>query len=285
MDPLIEQQKNGIEQRTSVSADSQPAVSIPARPSALAPVWHTALLVACIFAGSFIGVYRHTGSQEGSSSRLVTYSVTAALELIMVGWVALGLRLRKIPLRSLFGSMPGDIRSLGLDIVIAFVFWIGSLMVLATAAITWIGVETAVKHWHEPNRSGGIFIPDKSQQKATRAVVQLAPANGREIAGWIALCLLVGVAEELVFRGYLQRQFTAWGNGIAAVGVVFSAIAFGAAHGYEGVRSMFLLAIYGALFSLLALYRRSLRAGIFAHTWHDLIAGLTIALLHSRHLL
>ena len=109
MDPLIEQQKNGIEQRTSVGADSQPAVSIPARPSALAPVWHTALLVAFIFAVSFIGVYRHTGSQaEGSSSRLVTYSVTAALELIMVGWVALGLRLRKIPLRSLFGSIPSD---------------------------------------------------------------------------------------------------------------------------------------------------------------------------------
>jgi hypothetical protein len=173
----------------------------------------------------------------------------------------------------------------GLDIVIALAFWIGSLMVLATAAVTWISVEAAVKHWHEPNRSGGIFAPDKSQQKTTRAVVQLAPANGREIAGWIALCLLVGVAEELVFRGYLQRQFTAWGNGVAAVGVVFSAIAFGAAHGYEGVRSMFLLAIYGALFSLLALFRRSLRAGIFAHTWHDLIAGLTIALLHSRHLL
>ena len=70
----------------------------------IAPVWHTALLVAFIFAVSFIGVYRHTGSQaEGSASRLVTYGVTAALELIMVGWVALGLRLRK--------SIPSDVRS------------------------------------------------------------------------------------------------------------------------------------------------------------------------------
>lgn len=278
-------------QTTPEEFSDTPTLEIPPQANTqslapIAPVWHTALLVAFIFAVSFIGVYRHTGSQaEGSASRLVTYGVTAALELIMVGWVALGLRLRKIPFRSLFGSIRSDMRSVGLDILIAFVFWIGSLTVLATAAVMWISVETAVKHWHEPNRSGGIFAPDKSQQKATRAVVQLAPANGREIAGWVALCLLVGVAEELVFRGYLQRQFTAWGNGVAAVGVVFSAIAFGAAHGYEGVRSMFLLAIYGALFSLLALFRRSLRAGIFAHTWHDLIAGLTIALLHSRHLL
>jgi membrane protease YdiL (CAAX protease family) len=267
--------------------ETPPQEAMRSSPASIAPVWHTALLVAFIFAVSFVGVYRHTGAQAGmSSNRLVTYSVTAALELVMVGWVALGLRLRKIPLRSLFGSIPSGARSLALDLVIALAFWIGSLMVLATAAVMWIGVETAVKHWHEPNRTGKIFTPDKSQQKAaTRAVVQLAPANGREIAGWVLLCLLVGVAEELVFRGYLQRQFTAWGNGIAAVGVVFSAIAFGAAHGYEGARSMFLLAIYGALFSLLALFRRSLRAGIFAHSWHDLIAGLTIAFLHSRHLL
>ena len=77
-----------------------------------------------------------------------------------------------------------------------------------------------------------------------------------------------------MFRGYLQRQFTAWAHGSDAVGVVFSALLFGAAHGYQGVRNMFLLAVFGGLFSLLALFRRSLRAGIFAHSWHDLIAGL-----------
>jgi membrane protease YdiL (CAAX protease family) len=95
----------------------------------------------------------------------------------------------------------------------------------------------------------------------------------------------VGVAEELVFRGYLQRQFTAWARGAVATGVVFSAVAFGAAHGYEGIRSMFLLALFGAFFSLLALFRRSLRAGIFAHAWHDVFAGLMVSFLHARHVL
>jgi hypothetical protein len=116
-------------------------------------------------------------------------------------------------------------------------------------------------------------------------VAQLAPANGKEIACWLLLCMLVGVAEELVFRGYLQQQFTAWTRGAAAGGVVFSAVMFGAAHGYEGARAMFLLTVFGALFSLLALFRRNLRAGIFAHSWHDAIAGLTVAFLHSRHVL
>jgi hypothetical protein len=37
------------------------------------------------------------------------------------------------------------------------------------------------------------------------------------------------------------------------------------------------------LFSVLAIFRRSLRAGMLAHSWHDLIAGLVLALLKSRH--
>jgi membrane protease YdiL (CAAX protease family) len=252
------------------------------RPAAVAPAWHTVLLLVFILFVSIVGVYRHPGA--GRVNRLATYGVTAALEVTMLSWVALGVWLRKIPLRSLFGYIPRDIRSIALDMGIALVFWIGSLMVLATVAVAWLGVEAVVLHKPIQVHTGKVLPPDPDQQKAVRAVTQLAPSNGREIAAWMLLCLLVGVVEELVFRGYLQRQFIAWGRGSAAAGVVFSALAFGSAHGYEGVRNMFLLSVFGALFSLLALFRKSLRAGIFAHSWHDLVAGLTLALLHSRHL-
>lgn len=253
----------------------------PSQPLALAPVWHTLVLIAFILSVSLRGVYRHPG--EGSPNRLITYGVTALLEFAMVAWVAFGLRLRRISLRSLFGSVPTDIRSIALDVGIAFIFWIGSLLVLATMAIAWIGVENAVTHLHAPVHAGQPSTPDQKQKQAVNAVLQLAPSNAKEVAGWVLLCVLVGIAEELIFRGYLQRQFSAWGRGHAAVGVVFSALIFGGAHGYEGMRSMFLLSVFGSLFSLLALFRRSLRAGIFAHSFHDLIAGLTLAILHSRH--
>jgi O-antigen/teichoic acid export membrane protein len=46
---------------------------------------------------------------------------------------------------------------------------------------------------------------------------------------------------------------------------------------------MVLLAVFGVLFSLLAIFRRNLRAGIFAHSWQDIIAGLTLALLKAHH--
>ena len=161
------------------------------------------------------------------------------------------------------------------------------MMALATVAMMWISVESWITHKPIPvqtDKSGKPTLSPKDD-RAAKAVVQLAPANGKEIAAWLALCMLVGVAEELVFRGYLQTQFTAWAKGAAAAGVVFSAMTFGAAHGYEGARAMFMLTVFGAFFSLLALFRRNLRAGIFAHSWHDAVAGLAVALLHSRHVL
>ncbi len=269
----------------SIALPSAQLTAASTTPKPIAPVWHTVLLVLIILAVSFLGVYRHPGARGARPvSRLDTYAVTVILELALVGWVAFGLRLRKIPLRSLFGAVSNDPRSIFRDVGIAILFWFGSLMALGTVAAAWLSIETAITHRHLPIQSGQPFAPDPQQQQTTRAVLQLAPSNGREIAAWVLLCLLVGVAEELVFRGYLQRQFTAWGRGSAAAGVVFSALLFGSAHGYEGIRNMFLLSVFGALFSLLALYRRSLRAGIFAHSLHDLVAGLTLAFLHSRHL-
>ena len=250
----------------------------------LAPAWHTLVLMAGILALSVQGAMRMPAS-HGAPSRLTTYALTALLELCLLAWVAFGLRLAKTPLRSLFGSVPAGLRAIRQDLGVAFVFWIGSLMILGSFGVLWSRVDAAVTHRATQIRDGRPFATDPSQQQAVRVMVQLAPENGVEIAAWVLLCVLAGLAEELVFRGYLQRQFTAWAGGARAVGVVISSLAFGAAHGYQGVRNMVLLAVFGVLFSLLAIFRGSLRAGIFAHSWHDLIAGLTVALLHSRHLL
>ena len=255
-------------------------------PSSVAPVWHTATLLVFIFAVSIAGAYRNPGSVDPVRvHRLQTYGVTAVLEVVMVGWVAFGVRLRRIPLRSLFGAIPGDLRSIALDAGIAAVFWIGSMSALGTVALFWMGLEAAITHRLPHIQAGKVIPPSPSEQHAVHAVLRLAPSNGTEIACWILLCLLVGVAEELVFRGYLQKQFSAWARGTTAAGVAFSAITFGAAHGWEGARSMFMLTIFGVFFSLLVLFRRSLRAGIFAHGWHDAFMGLMVSLLHARHLL
>jgi hypothetical protein len=202
----------------------------------------------------------------------------------MLGWVYLGLRLRKVPFLSLFGDAPLNLRSIARDLGLAVVFWFGSLIVLGTIGIFWTVTEAAITH-HSLFPTGKPLAPDSSQQQALHTLTQLAPTSGRELAVWVLLCIIAGFAEETIFRGYLQRQFIAWARGAAVIGVAFSALLFGAAHGYQGARNMILLAVFGALFSLLALFRRSLRPGIFAHSWHDLFAGLVLALLKARHML
>jgi len=206
------------------------------------------------------------------------------MELVMLGWVALGLRLRRVPFASLFGAMASGLRGFALDGVIAMAFWIAALSILGSLGAVWSVVEFAATYRQAGPHVGKPFEPSPSQKQTLQTLERLAPSDGREIAAWVVLCCFAGLIEEAVFRGYLQQQFIAWSKGRAAVGVVFSALLFGAAHGYQGVRNMVMLAVFGVLFSLLAIFRRSLRAGILAHSWHDLIAGLVLAFLRSRHL-
>jgi membrane protease YdiL (CAAX protease family) len=252
------------------------------QPEPVAPVWHTVVLIACIVLVSVAGVFELSG-QQPAVNRLQTYAFTAISELCMLAWVYFGLRLRRVPFLSLLGSVPGNLRSIAMDLGFAMLFWVGSLIVLGTIGIFWTVMEAAITH-HPLFPSGKQLSADPTQQQTIHTLTQLAPTNGTEVAAWFLLCVIAGIAEEAIFRGYLQRQFTAWARGAAAVGVALSALLFGAAHGYQGARNMIMLAVFGVLFSLLALFRRSLRAGIFAHSWHDLIAGLTLALLKARHI-
>lgn len=260
--------------------------ALPSAPSTIAPVWHTILLVAAIIAISIHGASR-LSAIHGELNRLATYGFTAATELAMLAWVIFGLRLRKIPLRSLLGSFSFNIHSIALDLGVALLFWIVSLMVLGTLSVAWSGVEAALTHRPPASHASGHIplSPDPSRLEAVRELARLAPSNEKEIAAWALLCLLVGFVEEIVFRGYLQRQFIAWARGGVTAGVLVSAAIFGAAHGYQGARSMVLLSVFGVLFSLLALDRRSLRPGIFAHAGHDFFAGLALAWLRSSHIL
>lgn len=245
----------------------------------IAPWWHTLILVAGIVFLSFAGAREFSGPQAVRVNRMETYAFTGVTELAMVAWIWFGLRLRGTPFRTLMGELESGARGLATDLGIAGIFWMGSLFVLASLGVMW-EVADAVAH-HRAFAPNG--QPDAAQLHTIHTLLRLAPAAPSEIAAWILVCALAGFAEEIVFRGYLQRQFTAWGRGALWSGVVFSAILFGLAHGYQGARNMVLLSVFGALFSLLAIFRRSLRAGMIAHAWQDLIAGLGLALLHSRH--
>jgi membrane protease YdiL (CAAX protease family) len=105
------------------------------------------------------------------------------------------------------------------------------------------------------------------------SIDSLLPRNALEIALWIPLSITAGISEEIVFRGYFQRQFTALTRN-RWLAVVLQAVLFGVSHGYQGVAASVMIALYGGLFGLLAVWRGSLRPGILAHSMTDILAGI-----------
>ena len=121
-------------------------------------------------------------------------------------------------------------------------------------------------------------------------IIAIAPQTLQEVLVWVALCCTAGVVEEFVFRCYFLQQFASLRVSSTArssiwIAVIASSLLFGAGHGYEGVGGMIAITAYGALFCVLAILRRSLRAGMIAHAWHDSITGIALAIAKHSHLL
>ena len=138
--------------------------------------------------------------------------------------------------------------------------WFGALMLLAVAAFA-MGM----------NQPGNI-------DDARKQIGFLAPQNSLEVFLWVCLSATAGFCEEVLFRGYFQKQFTRllrsrW------IALVVVSILFGLGHGYEGPRRMALIAVLGLVFGVLSLVRKSLRPAMMAHTLQDTISGLLLRAL------
>jgi len=230
----------------------------------LAPWWHTALMVLVIIGLSVAGVRQLRSFGDQPLHLVANYSLTIAYEWILAGLALWGIHMRKVPLRQLLGEKRPGGRAWLADLGVALGYWAIALIVLAVLGNVLVKV------------SGSHIDP----QKIGDVTQKLTPVTGIEMLLFLILSVSAGICEELVFRGYLQQQFARMGHRVWA-GLVLSALVFGAAHGYEGVAGVLLIAVYGAMFGVLALLRRGLRTGMIAHAWHDSISGVALVLL--RH--
>jgi CAAX protease family protein len=254
----------------STFSSNIPANDSPQPRRRVAPLWHTALILILLLATSIGSALTHhwTGplTQRVASqhhSHIPMYAVAALWEWLLLALVLWGTRLSGTGLRQLLGVRRAGAVEIWTDFAIAVGFWFASLIVLGAVAFL-----LRVVHLHPEDIRG--------------VVTQMAPASLGELAVWIALSISAGICEELIFRGYLQQQFTALTRRIW-LGIAISAVFFGLSHGYEGASGMLLIVLYGSFFGILAYLRRSLRAGMFAHAWHDSVSGLVLYL--GAHLL
>jgi membrane protease YdiL (CAAX protease family) len=104
------------------------------------------------------------------------------------------------------------------------------------------------------------------------ALAGLRPSTEAERLTWILVAVSVGFCEEVVYRGYLQRQLSALA-GRPSFGIVLSALLFGVAHAEQGVGSAVRIAGYGLALGVLARARRSLLPGIVCHVAIDLASA------------
>lgn len=231
------------------TANLEPA---PLRP--VAPWWHTALLTACFLGLALAGALfqRQAGvghpAPQGHPSAAPLYLSLIAAEWGLFVYVRKGLRRSGTTLSELVGGRWAGPRDVLVDVVLA-----------AAVMSLWWGLNAAWERWAGPSTAVSIrpFLP--------RGAV--------ESLLWIVLSASAGICEELVFRGYFQRQLAALARG-RWLAVPLQAALFGIGHGYQGARACAKIALYGAILGALALWRRSLRPGMIVHAATDILGGL-----------
>ena len=228
----------------------------PAEPAAgrrlLAPLWHTAVLIAFFLALAAYGAYAQNTAGAGPQpvghrdSTVPLYLGVIAGQWGLIRFVMLGLRKSGTRLRDLLGERWSSWKDVARDVLIALTVW-----------ALWMTGETFM-----------------AQRLGTgKDLSSLLPRGPAEIALWIAVSVTAGFAEETIFRGYLQKQFVAL-TGSALAAVLIQAVIFGVSHGYQGLRNVITISVFGAVFGVLAWWRRSLKPGIVLHAWTDIFSGI-----------
>lgn len=248
-------------------------LGIPAQPPDLkiVPIWHTILIVAVLVTFSFLGASPQKEIPAGPYARFIAYGGTFLFELIIVLVIWFGIRSRGVSMRELIGGRWTSVESFLLDIVIAVLFVVASNIILIP-----LRMALGTLDLHHAN---------KQLEETKRMLGHLIPRSKAEAGFFIVLSAAAGLFEEIIFRGYLQRQFGALARqfgvlaGSAYVGIIASGIVFGLSHAYQGARMMIVIAVYGSLFGVMTHLRRSLRPGMMAHAGQDALSGILLYVL------
>ena len=213
----------------------------------IAPAWHTIVFIAIFVGLSVVGgffqhaVRQHPQATVPSGNAVPRYISVLVSEWLLVLYVRMGVHKRGVRLRDIVGGRWATPKEVMKDTALGAGLW-----------AVWIGLMS-------PHVLGG----------GTNAAQGLLPQGILESLVWIPLALSAGFCEELAFRGYLQKQFQAIAGSVP-LAVLFQAIVFGVGHLYEGVGATTRITLFGVLFGLLAVWRKSLRPGMIAHAWSDI---------------
>jgi membrane protease YdiL (CAAX protease family) len=207
--------------------------------------WRSVIIFTAVLA--VIAVAANSATHATEVNRMRVYFSAMAAEWGAIYYIWHVCRSRGSSIQVLIGGT-WSTRAVAIDVLIGAAFWIVVRLVL-------LGVHSLLN------------------DTAANVANQLLPRTAIESIVWIFVSITAGICEELMFRGFLQRQILTL-TGSAILAIVAQAIIFGATHAYQGWRSVVAIFVYGLLAGILAHWRRNLRPGIVAHAWQDIAGGL-----------
>jgi len=242
--------------RLGDAALTSTATGVRSVPPAVASPWHTLglllILAVAILVAILSGIHSPraglsgAGPERHSHAAILVYLVGIATSWALFGYCALGVRGRGI--WALAGGRWTSWKSVGTDLAIMVPFWL--ILMGAGAGVVWLlGADSARSPWDS-----------------------LLPQSALEFVVWIGVCATAGICEEMIYRGYLQRQLHAL-SGNLGVAIVGQAALFGLGHADQGWNHVFAIGVMGLLWGALAAWRRNLRVNMLSHTWTDVFVG------------
>jgi membrane protease YdiL (CAAX protease family) len=224
-------------------------------PALLAPPRHTWTLFGIVAVLTILGALNDThdltAHQAPDPARMIK------TDLFMIGilwfWVVFvykGMRERGRSIREFFGPAPFTPGRLLAD---------AGYGVLAIALVyaASLGLDHLV-----PERAG----------LSNNPILSATPDGLAASLVWICLSLSAGICEEIVFRGYLQRQLATL-TGRIGLAILIQAAVFAVGHAYEGTGAVLRIVLHGLVLGVLAHWRGNIRAGIVQHAGWDLLVG------------
>jgi uncharacterized protein len=214
---------------------------------------HTAIILLILVAlaiEALVQMVRVPHDFVGSSGRLLLYGQIVTIQLLLLWFVRAGIRRSGYSVRALVDESPWNVgrwtRYLGLGIA-AWLLWM-----IFSGALSFFATPT----------------PEELQ-----AVLKFLPRGPIEKSCWILFALITNFCEEVLYRGYLMRQFRSF-TGSTTLALLLQAVVFGLGHVSLGMALMLSVSLLALFLGALALWQKSLIPGMIAHISLSVFGGL-----------
>lgn len=221
-------------------------------------IWdHVVAGVICILAPVLAFTTRKVSTEEiqlESEDKIHLYHSNA---LILVVFALVVVTAWRIPGRSL--------TALGFD----WPVWHPLVPLLLIAVFLFYSIDIFLQYGTKQKRA-------KTYERRHKAFAFI-PTDRKELSHFILLALAAGIAEEIIFRGYLIHYMVYWtGNNVSGIilACIFSSVLFAFLHGYQGIVSIIKILFLTLLFCGIFILSESLLIVILIHAIIDMISGI-----------